>query len=363
MTASPASRVYVIAEAGVNHNGDPDMARRLIDAAADAGADAVKFQTFRAEALVTEAAPKAAYQKVATDAGESQLAMLKRLELSPATHRHLAEHCRRRGIAFLSTPFDRESLRFLVEELGLKTLKIASGEITNGPLLLEAARSGRDIVLSTGMSTLGEVEDALGVLAFGFSESHAAPSRRAFRAAFDSAAGREALRERVVLLQCTSEYPAPASEANLRAMDAMHDAFGLGVGLSDHTAGIVVPIAAAALGAAIIEKHLTLDRSLPGPDHRASLEPGEFKDMVGAIRTVERALGDGVKAPMPSEMKNRDVVRRSLVALGPIGAGERFTEDNLGARRPGAGVSPMEYWEWLEGRADDDIPAGAPVTR
>ncbi len=354
MTRFPDSSVYVIAEAGVNHNGEADMALRLIDAAAAGGADAVKFQTFRAEDLVTEAAPKAAYQKAAGDSGESQLAMLRRLELSPATHRDLLAHCRRRGIEFLSTPFDRESLRFLVQDLDLKTLKIASGEITNGPLLLAAAQSGRHIVLSTGMSTLGEVEEALGVLAFGFTASRGAPSRGAFHAAFDSEAGREALRERVVLLHCTTAYPAPVAEANLRAMDTLREVFGLPVGLSDHTPGIAVAIAAAARGAAVLEKHFTLDRALPGPDHQASLEPGELQDMVAGIRAVTMALGDGDKQPTPSEQRNAPIARRSLVAAKSIRTGETFRTDNVTAKRPGTGLTPLAYWDLLGREATRD---------
>ena len=347
--------VYVVAEAGVNHNGDAGMARRLVDVAAEAGADAVKFQTFKAGMLATRTAPKAAYQTSTAD--ESQLAMLRRLELPAAHHRELVERCRERGIEFLSTAFDRHSLDFLVEVVGLKTLKMASGEITNGPLLLQAARSGRDIILSTGMSTLAEVEEALGVLAFGYGEPDAQPSRQGFHAAFACPANREVLREKVVVLHCTTEYPAPPRDANLTAMDTMRDAFGLRVGISDHTEGIAVPIAAVARGAVVVEKHFTLDRSLPGPDHVASLEPGELRDMVAGIRAVEAALGDGVKAPQPSERKNLDVARKSLVTLMPVRAGEPFTERTLGAKRPGIGVSPMAYWEWLGRPAPRDFSA------
>ena len=355
--------VYVIAEAGVNHNGDVGMARRLVEVAAAAGADAVKFQTFKASRLATEAAPKAAYQISATGARESQLAMLKRLELSLAAHRDLFEACGQMGIDFLSTPFDGESLRFLVDDLGLKTLKMASGEITNGPLLLQAGRCGCDIILSTGMSTLQEVEDALAILAFGYCEQRRQPSREAFHAAFASASGRQALREKVVVLHCTSEYPAPPSQVNLLAMDTLREAFGLRVGLSDHSQGSSVPIAAAARGAVVIEKHFTLDRSLPGPDHGASLEPDELTAMITAIRTVQQALGNGTKAPAPSELKNMEVVRKSLVTLRSVRAGEPFTEDNLGAMRPGTGISPMEYWEILGQPAKRNIPAGKRVTR
>ena len=351
---------FVIAEAGVNHNGDADLAHALVDAAADSGADAVKFQTFRADSLVAADAPKAAYQTAATDPRESQRAMLEALELSPDAHRDLARACRDRGIEFLSTPFDIGSVAFLVDEMDLKTLKLPSGEITNGPLLLAAARSGRDIILSTGMSTLDEVAEALGVLAFGFA-GDGTPSRAAFRAALDSSDGNAAVRGRVTLLQCTTEYPAPAAEANLRAMDTLRDRFGTRVGLSDHTEGIAVAIAAAARGAAVIEKHLTLDRALPGPDHAASLEPESFKDMVAGIRTVETALGDGDKRPMPSELANRDVARKSLVAARAIRRHQIIGPDDLTARRPGGGTSPMAFWDWVGRTAEQDIPAGAPV--
>jgi sialic acid synthase SpsE len=263
--------VYVIAEAGVNHNGDAKLARDLIDAAVEAGADAVKFQTFRADALATPAAPKAGYQKHGTEAGETQRDMLRRLELTPQTHRNLLAHCRRRPIDFLSTPFDPDSLRFLVGDLGLETIKLGSGEVTNGPLLLAAARTGCRIILSTGMSTLEEVGRALDVLAFGFTRPQEDPDPDSLSEPAQDR--RDALKERVVLLHCTSAYPAPISETNLRAMDTMNDAFGLAVGFSDHTPGTTAAIAAAARGAVAIEKHFTLDRSLPGPDHATSLEP------------------------------------------------------------------------------------------
>ena len=349
--------VTIIAEAGVNHNGDADMAHRLIDVAAEAGADVVKFQTFKAALLATATAPKAAYQNATTGAAESQLAMLERLELPADWHRGLVERCRDKGVDFLSTPFDRQSLGFLVNDLGLGTLKMASGEITNGPLLLQASESGCDIILSTGMSTLQEVEDALAILAFGFTDPRGTSGRQAFRAALASAAGRRALSEKVVVLHCTTEYPAPAGDANLAAMATLADAFGLRVGLSDHTEGIAIPIAAAALGAHVIEKHFTLDRALPGPDHQASLEPGELTAMIAGIRAVEAALGDGVKGPRPSEMKNMAIARKSLVALRPVRAGEPFGEDSLGAKRPGSGVSPMDYWDWLGQPAPRDLAA------
>jgi len=270
-------RVTVIAEAGVNHDGSLDKARALVDVAASAGADIVKFQTFRADRIATRKVAKAEYQKRATASEESQHAMLQRLELDDAAHAALIAHCRARGIEFLSTPFDLPSLALLVGTHGLRRLKISSGDLTNGPLLLQAARSGGAIILSTGMAVLGEIEAALGVLAFGMAASgDATPNDAAFAEAYSSTEGQDALRERVTLLHCTSLYPAPAPAVNLRAMDTLRSAFGLPVGYSDHTIGITVALAAVARGAVVIEKHFTLDRSLPGPDHQASLEPDEL---------------------------------------------------------------------------------------
>lgn len=343
-------RAFIIAEVGVNHNGSLDLAHRLVEAAAAAGADAVKFQTFRADALVSRSAPKARYQVRTTGEAESQHEMIRRLELDEAAHGELVAHCRRAGIEFLSTPFDAGSLEMLAVRFGVSRIKISSGDITNAPFLLQVARTGRPVILSTGMSTLGEVEAALGVLAFGFTEASATPSPARFEEAFASAAGLEALRSRVVLLHCTTEYPAPFADVNLRAMDTLAEAFGLPVGYSDHTPGISVPIAAAARGATVIEKHFTLDRAMPGPDHAASLQPDELGRMVQSIREVEAALGSPRKHPAGSEMGNRAVARKSLVATRAIRKGEAFSPDNLGVKRPGDGVSPFRYWEWL-GRA------------
>jgi len=342
--------VFVVAEAGVNHDGERSKALALIAAAAKAGADAIKFQTFDADELVSADAPKAAYQK-RTGASESQRDMLKRLQLPRELYRELMAACRKGGIRFLSSPFDVGSLEFLVDGLKLDTLKIPSGEITNGPLLLEAGKSGCDIILSTGMSTLAEVEEALGVLAFAMTRPKGKPSRRAFGAAFTSKSGQAALRKKVILLHCTSQYPAPVEDVNLRAMGTMRDAFGLAVGLSDHTTGIAVAIAATALGASVIEKHFTLDRRLPGPDHAASLEPDELEAMIKGIRAVERAMGDGVKKPRPSERDTRRVARKSLVAARHIRKGAVVSARDLKAKRPGTGVSPMLYWERIGKRA------------
>ena len=345
---------FVIAEAGVNHNGSLKMARQLVDVAADAGAEAVKFQTFRACDMVVRSAPKAEYQLRTTSVDESQFEMIHRLELSPEAHAELIELCRRRGIEFLSSAFDSESLRLLTERFGLPRLKIPSGEVTNGPLLLQAGRSGREVILSTGMSTLGEVETALGALAFGYCRMAGRPSVPAFRDAFVSAEGKAVLLEKVVLLQCTTEYPAPFDDVNLRGMDSLRAAFGLPVGLSDHTPGICVAIAAAARGAAVLEKHFTLDRSLPGPDHATSLEPGELQTMVRSIRQVQDALGSPHKSPALSELKNRDIARKSLVAARPIPVGTVMTEQDLAIKRPGNGVSPLLFWDYLGRPADRD---------
>lgn len=339
--------VFIIAEAGVNHNGSLDLARQLIDVAADAGADAVKFQTFKAQNLVSKSAAKAEYQVKTTGSVESQFEMIQKLELDEAAHRELITHCRARNIQFLSTPFDHASVDLLADTFNLPLLKIPSGEITNGPLLLKVARTGKPLILSTGMSTLEEVQEALGVLAFGLIGSKEPPSLDAFRRAFNSREGRAVLGKKVSLLHCTTEYPTPLAEVNLRAMDTLSEVFGLPVGYSDHTAGITIPVAAVARGAVIIEKHFTMDRSLPGPDHQASLEPEELRAMVRSIREVEGALGDGVKRPTVSELKNRSVARKSLVATAEINAGDVFAPGNLGVKRPGDGVSPMKFWDFL----------------
>jgi N-acetylneuraminate synthase len=342
---------YIIAEAGVNHNGSLDMARKLIDVAAEAGSDAVKFQTFKAQSLVSKSAPKAEYQVSTTGAEESQFEMIHKLELDEDAHRLLIAHCQEKGIQFLSTPFDFESVDLLAKTFDMPCLKIPSGEITNGPLLLYVAQTGKPVILSTGMSTLEEVKQALGVLAYGFVGDGRKPSLDAFQKAYLSDEGQGALRDKVRLLHCTTEYPAPINEVNLRAMDTLAKTFKLPVGFSDHTSGITVAIAAAARGAVVVEKHFTLDRNLPGPDHNASLEPGELKAMVNAIREVEAALGDGVKQPTTSEIKNLTVARKSLVAKTEIKSGEVLTAEKLGAKRPGDGVSPMAYWDFLGRKA------------
>ncbi len=321
--------IQIIAEAGVNHNGDVALAVKMADAAKAAGADIVKYQTFRPEALVSRYAEKADYQKAATGGGESQLDMLKKLALRPEEYRRLKDHCGQIGITFLSTPFDLESVA-LLDGIGMPFWKIPSGEVTNLPYLLAVARTKKPVVLSTGMCGPEEIQAALDVL-----RSGGAP--------------------RITLLHCNTEYPTPYEDVNLRAMTAMRERFGVDVGYSDHTPGIEVPIAAAALGAAVIEKHFTLDRGMEGPDHKASLEPEELAAMVTAVRHIEAALGSGEKAMSPSEAKNREIARKSIVARRAIKRGERFTEENITAKRPGGGVSPMRWFEVLGAEAQRDF--------
>ena len=338
--------IKIIAEAGVNHNGNEQLAFELIDAAYKAGADVVKFQTFKAKRIVTETARQATYQIENTGKKESQFDMLSRLELSYGVHHQLVKHCNDLGIEFLSTAFDSESLDFLVNDLGLKTLKIPSGEITNAPLVLEHARTGCDLIVSTGMATLSEIEAVLGVIAFGYTVNElSVPNVGSFQAAYFSDDGQKALQDKVTLLHCTTEFPAPLADINLKAMDTMSNAFHLPVGYSDHSAGITVSIAAVAREAVLIEKHFTLDKAMDGPDHKASLDPIELKNMVQGIREVELALGNGLKGPRPSEIKNISVARKSLVAAVDIAEGELFSLNNITVKRPGYGRSPYQYWE------------------
>lgn len=319
------NKVIIIAEAGVNHNGDIELAKKLIDAAVDAGVDYVKFQTFKSENLVSKEAKKADYQIENTlNSDENQLQMLKKLELSNSQHKILVSYCKQKNIAFFSTAFDLESL-FYLKELGLEMVKIPSGEITNLPYLRKAAALFNEVILSTGMSTMKEIEDALNVfLQAGISKNN------------------------ITVLHCNTEYPTPMKDVNLKAMLSIHEKFGVKIGYSDHTLGIEVPIAAVALGACMIEKHFTLDRSLPGPDQLASLEPIELKAMVNAIRNIELAIsGTGLKEPSNSEIKNISIARKSIVAKKPIVKGEKFTEYNITTKRPGTGISAMQWDEVL----------------
>ncbi len=325
------SRVFVIAEAGVNHNGDIEIAKKLIDAAAEAGADAVKFQTFKAETLVCRTAKKAAYQLETTDRSETQYDMLKKLELTEQMHRELMESCEKRKIMFLSTPFDVESIKFL-SGLGMQIFKIPSGEITNLPYLREIARQQKKVILSTGMSSMDEVKATVTVL-------------------------KENGARDITLLHCNTQYPTPVQDVNLLAMVRMREETGLPVGYSDHTLGIEIPIAVTALGAEVIEKHFTLDKNMEGPDHKASLEPDELKQMVEGIRKIELALGNSIKQVSESERENVATARKSIVALANIKKGEIFTETNLTTKRPGNGISPMRWDEFIGTAADKDYEA------
>ncbi len=341
------NKVYIIAEAGVNHNGSLQRALDLIDVAAEAGVDAVKFQTFKASKLVTKDTPKAEYQKKLTSQDESQYEMLSRLEINEEFHNHLINRCKERNIEFLSTPFDEESLELLTKKFSISSIKVSSGDLTNAPLLLAMAKTKKTILLSTGMSTLSEIEQALSVVAFGYINEDKQPSIEEFQRAYFSEIGQQAIREKVTLLHCTTEYPTPVEEVNLLAMDTLRNAFQLEVGYSDHTEGIVAPIAAVARGAKIIEKHFTLDRTLPGPDHKASLEPNELVEMVKSIRQVERMLGNPIKVPSRSEMKNKDIAKKSIIAACSITENEEYTEKNLTIKRPGNGISPYYFWELI----------------
>lgn len=315
------TKIFIIAEAGVNHNGSLELAKRLVDVAADSGADAVKFQTFKADKLVSKAAQKAGYQKQTTSAAESQYDMIKRLELDENAHREIISYCDDKKIMFLSTPFDHDSIDML-NDFGMPIFKIPSGEITNLPYLRHIGGLGKEVILSTGMADLGEIEDALGVLV---------------------QAG--LTKERITVLHATTEYPCPVDEVNLLAMQTIRAAFGVKVGYSDHTQGIDVPIAAVAMGACVIEKHFTLDRTMEGPDHKASLEPQELKALVQSIRRISQALGDGIKRPSKSEVNNIAVARKSIVASRQIKIGETFNERNITIKRPGDGINPMRWDE------------------
>lgn len=327
------NKVIIIAEAGVNHNGDIELAKKLIDVAVDAGVDYVKFQTFKSESLVSKFAKKAFYQIENTkDAVESQLQMLKKLELSNSQHFELVQYCNNKNISFFSTAFDLESLSFL-KELGLNIVKIPSGEITNLPYLRKAAALFKEVIISTGMSSMVEIEEALNVF---------------FQAGIK--------KNDITILHCNTEYPTPMSDVNLNAMLTIQKMFGVKVGYSDHTMGIEVPIAAVAMGGTMIEKHFTLDRSLPGPDQLASLEPDELKNMVHSIRNIEKAIGGtGIKEPSESEIKNISIARKSIVAKTSIQKGDRFTEFNITTKRPGMGVSPMKWDEVIGKVASQDF--------
>jgi len=325
------NNVFIIAEAGVNHNGKIELAKKLIDVAREAGADAVKFQTFKAENMVSKFASKAIYQNEVANNDESQFDMLKKLELDSDAHKELVEYCRLRNIIFLSSPFDIESIG-LLSDLGVEIFKIPSGEITNLPYLKKIGGLGKKIILSTGISILAEIKNALDVL---------------------TKAG--TVKENITVLHCNIEYPTPIEDVNLHAMLTIKESFGVNVGYSDHTLGIEVPIAAAALGAKVIEKHFTLGRNMEGPDHKASLEPEELKAMVKAIRNIEKALGSGIKKPSPSERRNKTVVRKSIVAACDVSKGEVFNEKNIAVKRPDTGINPFEWGKVIGAVAKKDF--------
>jgi len=357
-----ADTVTIIAEAGVNHNGSLQRACEMVDVAAEMGATVIKFQTFVPEKLVSEQAAMAEYQQRNTGEQQTQLQMLRGLALDEQAHRELIERCASRGVGFLSAPFDLESLAFLVDGLGVDTLKIASGELTNAPLLVAAGRSQLPVILSTGMSTLDDIRQALGALAWGALHDEPRAGETAdFAGLTADTAAAAYLREKVVLLHCTTQYPTPPAAVNLKAIKAMQDAFGLRVGFSDHTTSTVIPAASVAMGACVIEKHFTLDRHLPGPDHAASLEPDDFRLMVAQIRAVESALGDGEKQVQAIEKENLPVARKSLVAAEPIARGAQFDETNLTVKRPGGGISPFHYWRLLGTAATRDYAADEPI--
>ena len=321
--------VYIIAEAGVNHNGDIKLAKKMVEVAKEAGVDAIKFQTFKAEKLVSQYAKKAEYQALETGSNESQLDMLKRLELSYDEFIEIAKYCEETGIEFLSTPFDLDSIQFL-DQLGISKFKVPSGEITNIPYLINIARIRKPVILSTGMSTIEDIEIAVKTLsAYG---------------ALD-----------ITLLHCNTQYPTPFEDVNLKAMETIRTTFQLPIGYSDHTIGNEVSIGAVALGAQVIEKHFTLDKEMEGPDHKASMSPEELISFVMSIRKIEKAMGSSDKRPSPSEIKNQIAVRKSIVARGPIKRGEVFSEENLTVKRPGDGMSPVHWFEVIGKCATKDF--------
>lgn len=337
---------YIIAEAGVNHNGSLEIAKQLVMVAKQSGADAVKFQTFKAENLVTKHAPQASYQIQNLGERSSQLAMLRKLELSYDEFLELKRYCDDVEIQFLSTPFDLESVDFLIRKLDMEKIKISSGEMTNLPFLYNVAAYRKPIIVSTGMATMDEIHEALAYIAYGLAEKKQMDEKLIWTF-YKSKQAKQLLEQYVTVLHCTTEYPAPFNTINLKAITQLKAVMNIKIGLSDHSQGIAIPIAAVALGAEVIEKHFTLDKNMEGPDHIASLEPQELKDMVLHIRQIELALGDGIKRPSSTELINRVVARKSIVAKSNIVAGEIFSVDNIVIKRPGSGMSPSQYWNLL----------------
>ncbi len=357
-----SSKITLIAEAGVNHNGEIDKALALVDAAADAGADLIKFQTFSAKEMVAKSAVLADYQRQQIGGEKTQLDMLLDLELDEAAHHALIQKCSERGIGFLSTPFDQVSLDLLTKGLGQRLLKIGSGDLNNGPLLFAAAQTGCRIILSTGMSNLGDIERALGLLALGYSSNPPTnPTRDDMSAAWSNAQMRAVLKDKVTILHCVSNYPSSSEATNLNALATIRTAFELPVGYSDHTLGGTASIAAAALGACCIEKHLTLDKSLDGPDHAASAEPDEIAAIFSAVRDVETMLGSSVKSCTPEERSTMNAARKRLVAKVEISIGTPFSVTNLSTKRAAAGNDPLSYWEMLGTFASKNYREGDPI--
>tara|TARA_B110000444_G_scaffold261004_1_gene310435 strand:- start:23935 stop:25014 length:1080 start_codon:yes stop_codon:yes gene_type:complete len=349
-------KTYIIAEAGVNHNGNSELAFKLIDKGIEAGADAIKFQIFKADNLATDKSDKAQYQLSTTNKHESQLTMLKSLELPLKTYIKLKEYCEKLGADFLITAFDSTSLNFIINKLNVSRLKIPSGEITNGPLILQHAQSGLDIIMSTGMANLNEIQDALSIISYGYNNQKPINSVN-FKKIIEFnkiEKPKISLKDKVTLLHCTTEYPAPIDELNLKAIQTLKDTFGLMVGYSDHSEGILASIIASSFDIKIIEKHFTLDKTMAGPDHKASLEPDELKLMIESIRNTENIMGAGEKKASPSEIKNIFIARKSLVALINIKKGDSFSEKNLTAKRSGNGISPMKFWEFIGKKACRD---------
>ncbi len=357
------TKTLIIAEAGVNHNGSLQRALEMIDIAAKSGADYIKFQSFKAEALATTDAPKAKYQIKTTGETENQFEMLKRLELDHEDHDILMSRCKDQGIKFLSTPFDIQSLLFLVDNLKLKEIKLGSGELTNAPLLIEAGKSGVQIILSTGMGTLSEVEAALGAIAFGMIQKGEPKNHRDFADVLLDTSVWELIAERVSLLHCTTEYPAAVSDVNLSAMSGLRHAFKLKVGYSDHTEGEAISLAAVALGANFLEKHFTLDRTLPGPDHAASLEPSELESLIKNVRKIESATGNGVKQPSAAEVENRPVARKTIIAARDLQEGQILGSNDLEVKRAGDGLSPMMFWDLLGRQVKVKLKKGQILTQ
>lgn len=340
-------KTYVIAEAGVNHNGSLELAKKLVRVAKETGADAVKFQTFKAENLVTKQAQQAEYQVQNLGEATSQYNMLKKLELSYQEFVELHAYCHEQNIAFLSTPFDFESVDFLLDELAMGTVKIPSGELTNAPFIHYIATKQKPIILSTGMATVEEIHEALAFIAYGLARPKEPVIVERVHAFYKTEEAEEVLQKYVTILHCTTQYPAPIHSINLNAMKAMREIFKVHIGFSDHSEGIAIPIGAAAIGATVIEKHFTLDKEMEGPDHIASLNPEELKEMVQGIRAIEIALGDGIKKPTTIELQNRQPARKSLVAKKEIHIGDVFSSSNLTVKRPGDGIAPSNYWEYI----------------